>query len=347
MNIKKFLKLSSFLLALLVAFYFIYNQNKSNPDNQSETKEIITNILNLGEYATQSIRNEKNVDMTQFAKTVLDIPYTKNDFIHQTLDITYPSVGEPPYKTIVVFHGGGWSGGNKESEKISSIFQATTQGYAIVSANYRLSYEVFWPKPLYDAKAVIRFIRAKAYKYKLDTKKIVVWGASAGGHIAEMLAATNNEPAFEDFSMGNKYASSAIQGVVVWYGVADLRTLTKAGTPAANKIMGFDVKANKVRTYYADPINLVNKNFPPILLVHGTYDKTVPYIQSLYMEKKVNQVTGKKTAVLITFYGAAHGDAIIKTKENVSRYLDYVDKILFDGKNPYRNTNYLNIKILK
>lgn len=51
---------------------------------------------------------------------------------------------------------------------------------------------------MHDAKAVIRFIRANSAKYQLDTEKIVVWGASAGSHIAEMLAATNNQPAFED-----------------------------------------------------------------------------------------------------------------------------------------------------
>jgi acetyl esterase/lipase len=347
MKINKITKLSILMLFILIISYLAIVKINWYSNNQLNKKVFNTKIVNLEEYAAKTIENERLIDMRQFTKKKLNIPYTKNDIVHQKLDIIYPSQGKPPYKTIVVFHGGGWRGGDKESEKIASVFQATTQGYAIVATNYRLSYEVFWPKPLFDAKAVIRFLRANATKYKLDTKKIVVWGASAGGHIVEMLAATNHEPAFEDFSMGNKYASSAVQGVVAWYGVADLRTLTKAGTPAADKIMGFDVKAHKSRTYYADPINLLNKNFPPILLVHGTYDKTVPYVQSLFMEKKVNMVTGKRTAFLITFYGAAHGDAIIKTKENVARYLDFVDKILYDGKNPYRNTNYLNIRILK
>ncbi|MCK4464152.1 MAG: alpha/beta hydrolase fold domain-containing protein [Bacteroidales bacterium] len=45
------------------------------------------------------------------------------------------------------------------------MFQATTQGYAVVSINYRLSCEVTWPRPLHDAKAAIRFIRANAEKY--------------------------------------------------------------------------------------------------------------------------------------------------------------------------------------
>jgi len=346
MRIKKVIKLTSYVVGVLLILYVAGDFYFTILKNESKPKELETKIENLEGYAAKTLENEDNIDMKQFKKTVLNIHYAQNNHLHQTLDITYPSVGKAPYKVIVVFHGGGWRGGNKQSEKIASIFQATTQGYAVVSANYRFSYEVFWPKPLYDAKAVIRFLRANTYKYNLDTKKIVVWGASAGGHIVEMLGATNYHPAYEDLSMGNKYASSAVQGIVAWYGVADLRTLTKAGTPAADKIMGFDVKAHKARTYYADPINLVTKNFPPILLVHGTYDKTVPYVQSLLMERKVNKVTGRRTAELITFYGAAHGDAIIKTNQNIARYLDFVDKILYDGKNPYRNTNYINIKLL-
>jgi len=49
------------------------------------------------------------------------------------------------------------------------------------------------------------------------------------------------------------------------------------------------------------------------------------------MQKKINEVTGKQTAELITFEGASHGDAVIKTKENVANDLNFVDKILFNG----------------
>jgi Esterase/lipase len=282
--------------------------------------------------------------MSQFSKTALDIPYAENSNPRQTLDIAYPSVGNAPYKTILLFHGGAWMSGNKQSETIASIFQATTQGYAVVSVSYRLSDEVKWPKPLHDAKAAIRFIRANAGKYQLDTKNLVVWGASAGGHIAEMLAATNNQPAFEDLSMGNPNASSAVQGVISWYGIANVSTLGDAVVAPASKIMGFDVRTNKARTHDANPIELVTPRFPPILLVHGTNDQIVSYQQSVDMQKKVNEVTGKKTAQLVLYKGASHGDGIIKSKENVARCLNFVDSILFDGKNPYRSTNYMDVR---
>lgn len=289
---------------------------------------------------------QRKIDMSQFGKTELGVPYAGTGDVRQTLDITYPSVGEPPYKTIVFFHGGGWIMGDKESKTTASVFQATTQGYAVVSVNYRLSDEATWPKQLHDAKAAIRFVRANAARYRLDTEKLVAWGASAGGHLVEMLGATNGRPSFEDLSMGNDGESSAVQGVVSWFGVADVGGLAGARTILTSKLMGFNVARNREKTRDANPIDLVTPGFPPLLLVHGTADPIVPYRQSVDMQKKVNQVTGKQTAELITFKGATHGDPAIKSNESVARDLDFVDRILFGVENPYRNRNYIKIRIL-
>ncbi len=295
----------------------------------------------------QNQGRESSVDMAQFTKTALDIPYAGTENKRQMLDIVYPGVSKPPYKVIVLFHGGAWMSGDKQSESLSPIFEATTQGYAVVSVNYRLSDEVKWPMPLYDAKAAIRFLRANGKKYELDTKNIVVWGLSAGGHIAEMLAATNGQPEFEDPSMGNKNASSSVQGVVSWYGVSDISSLTDAGSVPANLIMGFDVRREKYKAREASPIELVTKNFPPILLVHGTDDEFVPYRQSMDMMMKVSDVTGKSIAEMNTFKGAVHGDPMIKSPDNVINNLTFVDNILWGGKNPNRNTDYKEIKLSK
>ncbi|WP_320051700.1 alpha/beta hydrolase [uncultured Acetobacteroides sp.] len=341
MKTKTTVKQAVLFVMLAAALYACRDSGKPRVSDSSRIEK-----ATLGESSLNSTSSkERNVDMSQFSKTALNILYTGNRNSRQTLDIAYPSMGNPPYKTIILFHGGGWMSGDKQSETIASIFQATTQGYAVVSVNYRLSDEVKWPKPLYDAKAAIRFIRANAGKYHLDTRKLVAWGASAGGHIVEMLAATNNLPAFEDLSMGNRDASSAVQGVVSWYGIADVSALGDQGTIPANKIMGFDVHANKARTHDASPIQLVTPRFPPILLVHGTNDQIVPYQQSVNMQKRVNEVTGKETAKLVLYKGASHGDGAIKSKSNVAKCLDFVDSILFDGKNPCRNTSYIDVRV--
>ena len=343
METKMTFKLMSFSLILLAAFCSC-NSLKHLEGNNKTKNEVYKNA-GLDETTMNAIGSKRKIDMTQFKETELDLPYADTNNRKQTLDIVYPTHGKAPYKTIVLIHGGGWMIGDKETESIASVFQATTQGYAVVSINYRLSDEVTWPKPLHDAKAAIRFIRANADKYQLDTKYLVVWGGSAGGHIAEMLGATNNQPAFEDLTMGNAGYSSAIQGIVAWYPVSDISGLTDIGTLPANKIMGFDVRANKDKTHDASPMNLVTKDFPPMLFVHGARDNVVPYQQSVDMQRKVKEITGRKPE-LITFKGAGHGDQRIKTTENIMNNLHFVDEILYNGKNPYRNTNFLDIKIV-
>jgi len=294
---------------------------------------------------------EKLMDMTLFKAVELDVPYAFGGRTNpaQRLDIVYPSVGEAPYKVIVVFHGGEWAYGDKESETISSILVATTQGYAVVSVNYRLSSQAIWPAPIYDAKAAVRFIRANAEKYNLDASKIVAWGNSAGGHLVEMLAATNGNSEYEDLTMGSANASSDVQGIVSWYGVANMADFPKVKDPA-NQEMGFNTQIPefKVKTQKASPLYLVTKDFPPTLLVHGTDDQVVPYRQSVELFNEITNVCGPGRVTLKTFEGSGHDDPAIKTWDNVMNNLNFVDQIIWpDGQNPYRNNDKIEIKVLK
>lgn len=287
------------------------------------------------------------IDMHQFKKTILDIAYTNTKNKYQKLDIIYPSVGKAPYKFIMVFHGGGWIKGHRKSASIASIQSATQQGYAVVNVGYRLAPEVTWPAQLHDAKAAVRFIRANAQKYNLDATNIVVWGSSAGGQLVQMLAATNDLKEMEDLSMGNADVSSKVQGVISWYGVSDVASLTNHGVDYANALMGFNVMHDVSKARVASPIDYVNENFPPILLVHGSNDQLVPFEQSVQMAIKVNSITGEKRAKLKLFINGKHSDAIIKSISNVDDNLHFVDKIMYpDSYNPYRSKNYTKIKVV-
>lgn len=318
--------------------------NQITRDLQDEAKKMPQ--ADMGEFATDLNSKSPEIVMSQFKKTAEDIPYANTKNQAQQLDIVYPFVGEAPYKVIVNFHGGGWQAGEKQSATSAAVQWMTYQGYAVVNVSYRLSDEAKWPAQIYDAKAAIRFVRANAKKYQLDADKIVVWGNSAGGHLAEMLAATNNNPKMEDLSMGNLMASSAVQGVVAWYGVADITSLAKLGAPSGDRLMGYAIKGNEEKAKVASPIEYVNKDFPPILFVHGTNDQVVPFVQSIKMAGKVNVVTGKEQAKVKLFINGSHGDAVIKTVENVADNLYFVDGILFpDGKNPYRSNHYEPIQI--
>lgn len=293
-----------------------------------------------------SVGNELKIDMEQFLKKVTNVPYASDVLNeHQQLDIIYPEETIGPYKVIVVFHGGGWTSGDKQSESVAPIFEVINQGYAIISVNHRLSRNARWPAQLHDAKAAIRFIRENADMYRLDAEKIVVWGVSSGGHLAMMLGATNDQPQFEDLTMGSADFSSFVDGVISWYGVSDLATLSAEGMPLANRLMGFNVKNAPEKTIESSPYHLVTEKYPPLLLVHGTEDQIFPYQQSVDMLHRVNLKTGDLRAELVTFEEAGHADPMMRTSVNVLNNLDFADKIYYKEVNPYRTTVVKDIKL--
>lgn len=296
--------------------------------------------------ADESIKGSAQyIDMDQFKKTTLNIPYTDTQNDRQQLDIVYPSIGNPPHKVIVAIHGGGWSSGDRKSASLKMIQMATQQGYAVINVGYRLTDEAKWPAQLHDVKAAIRFIRANAKQYRFDTRNIVVWGNSAGGHLASMLAATNGMEEMEDLAMGNSKSSSKIQGVLSWYGISDVSKLPDASINIANKLMGYNVRDKAEEAKVASPIHYINNNFPPIFMIHGTNDRIVPFEQAVEFAKAINQITGKRQASLKLHINAGHSDNQIKTVANVDESLNFVDKIMYpERKNPYRIKRYKEIR---
>jgi acetyl esterase/lipase len=94
----------------------------------------------------------------------------------------------------------------------------------VVSLNYRLgSSFIDGVRPAtQDGKAAVRFLRANAGKYNLDSNRFAVWGNSAGGYMAAIIGVTGDQPTiFDDPALGNADVSSAVQACVVWFGAED------------------------------------------------------------------------------------------------------------------------------
>ena len=122
------------------------------------------------------------------------------------LDLYLPDPGASPGQAPVVLflHGGGWGLGSRTEvgppfdDWQPSFFERLAQaGFAVASADYRLSGEARFPAQLHDAKAAVRWLRRNAGEYQLDGDRIVAWGASAGGHLAALLGLTGDVPGLE------------------------------------------------------------------------------------------------------------------------------------------------------
>ncbi|MCM8803485.1 MAG: alpha/beta hydrolase, partial [Candidatus Omnitrophica bacterium] len=81
--------------------------------------------------------------------------------------------------------------------------------------------EAKFPAQIEDCKCAIRFLRANAEKYNIDSEKIGVWGTSAGGHLASLLGITGDFKEFEGKGGWEGY-SSKVNCVCDWFGPSDL-----------------------------------------------------------------------------------------------------------------------------
>lgn len=199
------------------------------------------------------------------------------------LDIYRPRVITRKLPVIVWLYGGAWKTGNKDFCPIA--FMATQQ-LAIVSINYRLDNVAPFPAQIHDCKGAIRWLRANAGKYHLDADHIGVFGASAGGHLALLLATTAGNPAMEGDVGDHLNDSSAVQCVCAFYPPTDLNRLVSDPQERADpngdvaKLLGGAVAQNVDKAIAASPLTYVNSNCPPVFLMHGAADTLVPPEQS-------------------------------------------------------------------
>ena len=117
------------------------------------------------------------------------------------LDLYVPAERSGPVPCVIWIHGGAWLFGTRQTTPdywpAGFLFQsAIDAGLAVASIDYRHSREAPFPAQLHDAKAAIRYLRRFAGELGLDPERFGVWGESAGGHLAALVALID-DPAFE------------------------------------------------------------------------------------------------------------------------------------------------------
>jgi pectinesterase len=127
-------------------------------------------------------------------------------------DIFYPKKHRRLRPAVLMIFGGGWRSGDKSHNHAMGI-ELAKHGYVAVSAEYRLSPEAIYPAAVYDLKAALRWMRANASQFGIDTARIAALGCSAGGQLAALIGTTNGNDRFED-KIGYGNYSSGIKAVV-------------------------------------------------------------------------------------------------------------------------------------
>jgi acetyl esterase/lipase len=263
--------------------------------------------------------------------TYTDVPYwAPIGYRALTLDLYLPPAtsrrSPAGFPLVVQVHGGGWMYGDKRTSSPFVDWPAVLaslagKGYVVAAIDYRLSSEARFPLPIEDVKAAIRWLRLNAGLYGIDQARAVVWGESAGAYLAGLTAVSCGVAALEPKQIRNIFgvtsevttpkASDCVQGAVTWYGVFNMTTIQEQARQAHAlsrderdapewRLLGcFASQCRPAQLVAASPVTYVDKSDPPMLLIVGSDDTTVPTRQTLEMAEKLESAAVKHEVIVL------------------------------------------------
>jgi len=175
---------------------------------------------------------------------------------------------------VIMLHGGGWRSGSR-SQHYPLAQSLAHLGYVCFTPEYRLSTEALFPASVYDIKASIRWVKANAKRYNIDTSKIVIAGFSSGGELAAFMGTTGNMPLFEgcDCNTGSSTNVAAvidIDGTLSFVNSESGEGDDRKHTSAATYWFGYPKKGNEVLWEAASPLSYVSSKTPPTLFINSS-----------------------------------------------------------------------------
>ena len=192
------------------------------------------------------------------------------------------------FPTVIWFHGGGLTGGQKDIPE-----ELKNKGIAIVGVNYRLSPKVNAPKYIEDAAAATAWVFNNIKKYGGSEDLIFISGHSAGGYLAIMVGL--------DKTYLSKYKIDANQlaGIIPFSG-------QMISHFTARKEKGIDELDARIDEYA--PLHFIRADAPPLLLITGDREKELlgRYEENAYMWRMM-KLKGHQQTILYELDGFDHG----------------------------------------
>ncbi len=281
-------------------------------------KLLFSSLLLLCSIVAQAQPQWGNMPKTE--PTFKNINYAGDNLEAHNLDIYLPRTDKPAYKVIIIIYGSAWFSNNAKDMAFMSIGKPLLDaGFAVVSINHRSSSDAKFPAQINDVKGAIRFIRANAQKYKLDTRFIGITGFSSGGHLASMAGVTNDMKTrtigsttidIEGNVGGNLRQSSNVDAVVDWFGPVDMSRMENCEIPKDEKspeaaLLGCPPRENPELVSLVSPISYISDKSPRFLVVHGDADTVVPHCQSVFFSEELKKAD--KLEEFVTVPGGQHG----------------------------------------
>ena len=260
-----------------------------------------------------------------------DLDYVGDGHVGHQMDIYLPKVEKESYPVAIHIYGSAWfSNNSKGMADLGTIVNALLDaGYAVVTPNHRSSMDAKFPAQIHDIKAVVRYVRANAEKYKFDTDFIVTSGFSSGAHLASLAATSCGVADLEGTLGAYTQYSSLVDAACCWSGPTDLHYMS-CGTEEdtwnhgpEEAVMGFSFKGNEEPFKALNATTYIDPSDPPVVVFHGTADNVVPHCQGVHFHELLS-----KAGVMTEFHsvdGGGHGMGMY-APENLEAMVTFLEK---------------------
>ena len=310
----------------------------SKKENERSWKRFKKLDTNKNEFISkEEFREIKIPYLNHGGERKLNVLYKKTKEEDLYLDIYYPKNKKEGQKLPVVIytHGGGWAAGSRHGAANASFKKVHTalleKGFCVVSVSYRLwkkGGDVTMRDCVIDSKDALRYLSKHSKKLGIDSNRFFSFGDSAGGQLSQMLLLSSPESLKGEPSLA-KYSYKMIAGVS-WYGPCDFeKTSLFNHDDRANFKDRFGQRITKPNTKPEDklalykemsPINYLNKNSSPLLMIQGNKDTTIPVKHAYYMAEKAKKVGAPVTTLIVE--NAGHNwrkveNDIMPTRESI------------------------------
>jgi acetyl esterase/lipase len=215
------------------------------------------------------------------------------------LDVYWPGEGEG-YPVLIFVHGGSWK--DYDKKLFAPVAQKLLpEGMVVVIPDYTLYPDATYEQMARETAAAIAWTLENAARYGGDPDRIIVAGHSAGAHLSGLAVL---DPRYLE-ELG--HSSDEICGWIGMSGVYDIQAeydywVDKGSTP---EVM-LEVMGGQQNFGQASPLSYVRAGLPPLLVIHGDEDETVPVAISTAFHAAL-QAAGAPSR-LIVYPGAGHSD---------------------------------------
>ncbi|MGB7326132.1 MAG: alpha/beta hydrolase [Rubripirellula sp.] len=265
--------------------------------------------------ADKAIAQKGKTEVEWNGKSFRDVIYKQVGSRRLLMDIYQPKTSKFDKAPVIYYvHGGGWAAGSKAgfgSRLMLPVFeQLAENGFVCVAVQYRLCKKgsgVLMRDCVTDAMDGLRYLKKNAAQYSIDPNRIVVFGDSAGGQLAQML--TVAEP--DGFTGDQSLAEIKVQPLagISWYGPSDFTDVSLFKTELSDKNpdrFGERISGNQggyqenAKAYEEmSPYYWIKQDSPPLLMLQGDTDATIPLPHAPHLKKKADSIGADVEMIIV------------------------------------------------